>query len=153
MVTLVGTQSKFSNAVRELVELDYDAVEAYDAAINRLENTSYKSKLREFRADHERHIKELSALLLQHNEKIPEGPSAVKQWLAKGKVVLANLVGDKTILTAMKSNEDDTNAAYEKMNQHKEMWLEAREVLQRGLADEQRHKEWLEDTINVTSLV
>ena len=36
MTTLVGTQTKFVKAVRELVELDFDALEAYNAAINRL---------------------------------------------------------------------------------------------------------------------
>ncbi|MBS0184905.1 MAG: DUF2383 domain-containing protein [Proteobacteria bacterium] len=63
MATLVGTQTKFSDALKSLLELDYDAIEAYKAAIERLENQTYKDKLTEFQEDHERHVEELSALL------------------------------------------------------------------------------------------
>ena len=38
MTTLVGTQKNFAS---ELIELDYDAIEAYKAAINRLENKRF----------------------------------------------------------------------------------------------------------------
>ena len=43
MATLVGTQTKFVDALKELAELDHDAIEAYEAAINRLENEFYKT--------------------------------------------------------------------------------------------------------------
>jgi hypothetical protein len=36
MVTLVGTQDSFAGVIKELIELDYDAVEAYEAAIGGL---------------------------------------------------------------------------------------------------------------------
>lgn len=144
MVTMVGKQAEFGDALKELVELDYDAVEAYETAINRLENTEYKLKLQEFMNDHRRHIQELSDVLKKHNCDIPTGPSTGKQWLAKGKVVLANLVGDKTILSAMLSNEEDTNTAYERMNERTDKWDDAKNALSRGLKDEEVHKEWLE---------
>ena len=63
MVTLVGIQTEFEDALKDLIELDYDAVEAYDAAINRLENQDFKEKLNIFKADHEWHIQELSSIL------------------------------------------------------------------------------------------
>ncbi len=146
MTTLVGTQTEFSDALKNLLELDFDAVEAYDAAINRLGNQTYIQKLSEFRDDHKRHIKELSDLLRSHNEEVPEGPS-MKQWLTKGKVVLANLVGDDTILGAMKTNEDDTNTAYERMAEREDQWEDAKDIILRGLQDEKKHKRWLEDTL------
>jgi hypothetical protein len=37
MVTRVGMQTEFIEAVKELIELDYDAIGAYEAAIIRLE--------------------------------------------------------------------------------------------------------------------
>ncbi len=77
MATLVGTQGNFQDAVKELIELDYDAVEAYEAAINRLESQEYITKLREFKADHEKHIKNFTEHLRQQNVgSIPDGPSA-----------------------------------------------------------------------------
>ncbi len=36
MVTNVGNQSKFIDAIKELIELDYDAVESYKLAIKKL---------------------------------------------------------------------------------------------------------------------
>ncbi|RZI45260.1 DUF2383 domain-containing protein [Candidatus Finniella inopinata] len=146
MATFVGTQSDFVKALKELIELDYDAVEAYQAAINRLDNTTYIEKLESFKADHQRHITELSILLKKHSEDAPTGPSLAKQWLTKGKVVLANLVGDNTILSAMRSNEEDTNKAYERMQNYPDMWQDGIEILKRGLEDERRHKAWF-DTI------
>lgn len=144
MVTMVGTQTEFSAAVKELIELDYDAVEAYEAAILRLENTVYKGKLSEFMEDHKHHIQEFSSLLKKHNCDIPTGPSTAKQWLAKGKVVLANLVGDNAILSAMLSNEEDTNTAYERMNERTDKWDDAKDIIKQGLEDEKRHKKWFE---------
>lgn len=146
MATLVGLQNKFEDTLKELIELDYDAVEAYDAAIKRLECEEYKKNLRSFREDHQRHISELSALLQKKQITPPTEPSA-KQWLAKGKVVLANLIGDNTILLAMKTNEDDTNKAYENILNHNGRWEESVEILDKGLADEQRHRSWIEQQL------
>lgn len=144
MATLVGTQTNFADALRALIELDYDAIEAYKAAVDRIENEHYKNQLRKFEADHQRHVQELNAVLRAHGEKEVDGPSG-KQWLTKGKVVIADLFGDNPILQAMHSNEDDTNSAYERMNDHKDKWLDALEVLRRGLLDEKQHRKWLEE--------
>jgi rubrerythrin len=144
MATLVGTQSKFLEALKELVELDYDAIEAYEAAINRLENEFYKTQLQKFKKDHERHVKEINKILILKGEGPVTEPSS-KQWLTQGKVVLANLVGDKAVLQAMYSNEEDTNTAYQRLNDHADKWPETVEILTQGLADEKSHKKWLEE--------
>lgn len=143
MTTLVGTQKDFADALKELCELDYDAIEAYKTAIKRLDNPLYISKLTEFMGDHERHTDEISQLLAKHSVKIPEGPS-MKKFLTQGKVVLADLMGDDTILKAMQSNEVDTNTAYERLNKHEGKWTDSVQILERGLADERRHKAWID---------
>jgi rubrerythrin len=148
MVTLVGLQTDVVDAIQDLIELDYDAVEAYQAAINRLDNQVYKIQLRQFMADHERHIQELSTVLRRHSEEVPEGPSIGKQWLTKGKVVIANLMGDNAILLAMRSNEVDTNKAYERMSKRADLPVDISNIIARGLEDERRHKAWLESIIN-----
>jgi rubrerythrin len=147
MTTLVGTQTNFADALRELIELDYDAVEAYEAAINRIEDKGYQIQLTKFKEDHQRHIKEGNELLAKHAEDTVDSPSA-KQWLAKGKVVLANLAGDEAILKAMITNEDDTNTAYENMNEREDKWEDAYSFLELGLEDERRHKKWMEDNVS-----
>lgn len=151
MVTFVGNQENFADALKELIELDRAAVEAYQAAEDRLNHPDYKNKFKEFRADHERHIQQIIGLLENHNEKGPEGSYLGKELIAKGKVILANMIGDTTILRAMKSNEIDTNVAYERMNDREDIWPEAREILKQGQRDEKKHKDWLIQTIEAAS--
>ncbi|MBV9576779.1 MAG: DUF2383 domain-containing protein [Gammaproteobacteria bacterium] len=148
MVTKVGLQSDFISAFKELLELDYDAIEAYQVAIEKLENFSYKNALKEFKNDHENHVQEITRLLTIHGEEVPDGPSA-KQWLTKGKVYLAELMGDRAILSAMRSNEIDTNNAYERLNKYEDKWPDCVEFLKDGLRDEKRHKTWLEAELGI----
>lgn len=132
--------------LNNLIELDYDAIEAYKAAIARLEVLSDRSQLAVFMQDHQRHVVDLSALVrAQGGEPAEHGD--VKQILTKGKVVLSGLVGDKLVLEAMKSNEDDTNLAYEKALNHPNLSMEVRRVLQLNLSDERRHRAWIEQRV------
>lgn len=149
MTTQVGTQTSFIEAVKELIELDYDAVEAYEVAIKNLEKSEYKKKLESFKEDHHRHIKELSDFLSRCNEEAPTGPDNIKHLMAMGKVKLGALFGDKNILKAMISNEEDTNEAYKRMNSRVEEASDPKiaQIIGKGLEDERRHKEWLVDTI------
>jgi uncharacterized protein (TIGR02284 family) len=142
MATMVGTQRELSKLLNALLELDLDAIEAYRAACERLKNESDKTQLSSFQADHERHVRELRPFIAQMNERPAIGPDA-KVLLAKGKVVLAGLVGDRAILTAMKTNEDDTNTAYERACRRGDIPADLRVVLDRGLADERRHREYI----------
>ena len=47
----------------------------------------------------------------------------------------------------MRSNEIDTNTAYERMNEYEDKWPDSAVSLMRGLEDERRHKAWLESVI------
>ncbi|MCW5589077.1 MAG: DUF892 family protein [Legionellales bacterium] len=150
MVTKVGLQANFVSALKDLIELDYDAIEAYDAAIKRLENPQYATTLNNFRQDHQDHVTTLSSILSEHGEEAPTGPSIGKQWIAKGKVVLADLAGDHAILMAMKSNEEDTNTAYQRLNDFTDKWPDTITALSKGLDDEKKHKAWIEGILNQT---
>lgn len=98
----------------------------------------------EFCEDHRGHIQKISILLESHNIKFE--PSAdFKELLSKGKVVIASLIGDdSTILSSMLSNEIETNTAYQRMCDHPNIWLEARNFVNTALEDEKRHKAWLQ---------
>lgn len=148
MVTFVGMQEDFTKALKELIELDRAAIEAYETAIERLESQEYRDKLGEFKQDHERHVREVSDLLQNQGEDAPEQRDWTKELLATGKVMMANLVGDNAILRAMKSNEIDTNTAYERMDNHSNKWPEADNIIKQGLRDEKRHKAWLETVLS-----
>lgn len=150
MTTKVGMQENFLDAVSDLIELDYDAIEAYNAAIEKLENGNYKDKLRIFRDDHKRHVQEFSDFLKSQGKMPPAGPSG-KQWITKGKVVLAQLLGDNTILKAMSSNEEDTNEAYRRMYERKDKHPDTEKILKKGLEDESKHKAWIDEILDSVS--
>ena len=146
MTTRVGLEPDFMTAIKNLIELDYDAIAAYDAAIDRLDKEGFRKAFRDFRKDHEKHIEGLSAFLKSKEEVPPTGPSA-KSYLTQGKVILANLMGDLTILKAMRTNEIDTTTAYGRINNYEDIPKEIRGILKQGLEDEKRHLAWLEETL------
>ncbi|MDP3533676.1 MAG: DUF2383 domain-containing protein [Alphaproteobacteria bacterium] len=146
MITEKQLESEFIKAIKDIIELDYNAIAAYEAAIDRLEKEETKQALQDFKKDHERHVEELSSFIKSKNEDPPTGPS-LKSAFTKGKVMLANLIGDMTILMAMKSNEIDTNIAYERINNCPNIPEEVSDLLKQGLEDERRHLAWLEKNI------
>jgi len=143
MATLVGTQKELSSLLNQLIELDFDAIEAYQAAVERIEAVADRTQLQWFMGDHERHVRELTAFVQQMGE-TPATKADIKQVLTKGKVVIAGLLGDRAILMAMKTNEDDTNTAYERAVRRNDLPIAVRTVLERNLADERRHRSWIE---------
>lgn len=147
MVTTVGTESKVVDLLSDLISLDYAAIEAYTSAIERLDNKQFAAKLESFREDHKRHTSNLAPFVRRLGGDLPEGAGA-KSFLTTGKVAMASVMGDKAILTAMKTNEDDTNTAYERATKHEDVSTEIRKVLAANLDDERRHREWIVATIN-----
>jgi bacterioferritin (cytochrome b1) len=146
MATLVGHERDLVRLVNSLIELDFDAVEAFQAAIDRLNGGSDRAKLHQFLEDHLRHISELSALVLVMGARPSDAPNA-KQIVTTGKVMLAGLMGDRAILAALRSNAVDLNKAYERAARRNDLTDRLRYAIESALADERRHKEWLEQRL------
>lgn len=142
MATIVGTESTLEALLEDLIRLDFDAAEAYQAAIDRLENATWRTSLAGFKEDHLRHTRDLGEELKGMGRTPPSGPD-VKSILTQGKVVIGSLSGDDAILEAMRTNEADTNTAYERAVQHPQVTASQREMLERGLEDERRHCSWI----------
>jgi hypothetical protein len=151
MATTIGNEDNLDTLLKHLVELDYDAIEAYEAAVERIDNPAYKRTLEQFCQDHINHTLNLSQILRARGETPPDGPSA-KRLLTKGKVVMADMMGDKAILRAMLSNEGDTNTAYDRATSNMAVPPEILEILLLNYADEQKHKRWLESAIQQTAV-
>ena len=145
MVTTVGTESSYKDLVTDFIKLEHDAIAAYDATIAKLDDPAYKTKIQEFKSDHERHLQDLRQLADECGAEIPQGGD-MKQMLTTGKIHLANLMGDAAILKAMSTNESDTVTAYENGVSNDNVPAHAREVFARGLEDERRHKAWMDET-------
>jgi len=61
--------------LQDLIALNYDAIEAYQATVERLDDEESKMRLAEFKADHERHTKNLGAHLSAMGETRSTGRS------------------------------------------------------------------------------
>lgn len=146
MATLVGTETDLNSLLEKLIELDYDAIEAYEAAIERLDDPTTAAKLNEFKGDHVRHTEDLGKILRESGREPPK-KGDIKRVLTKGKVVLGGLAGDEAILRAMKTNEDDTNHAYERAVDNDVAPARVKEVLRKNLSDERRHRAWIEERL------
>jgi uncharacterized protein (TIGR02284 family) len=146
MTTLVGTQKDLASMLNQLLELDFDAIEAYRSAIERLKDETDKTQLAAFMADHERHTRELTAVIERMGHVPAAGPD-IKQLLTKGKVVIGSLAGDAAILLAMRTNESDTNTAYERATGRQDLSKELRDILERNLQDERRHRSWIQTRV------
>jgi uncharacterized protein (TIGR02284 family) len=136
-------QKDLPSLLDALLELDFDAIEAYRAAIARLGDSDDRAQLATFMADHERHTRDLRPLVVALGKQ-PSTGADIKQLLTKGKVIIASLVGDKAILMAMKTNEDDTNTAYERAMARDDLTPDVRVVIERNLGDERKHRAWIE---------
>lgn len=147
MATMVGKSMDYITNLKDLLVLEYDAIAAYEATVERLDDTALKQQFVVFTDEHRRHISELTELVTGLNrEAATEGD--MKAMLTKGKVVLADLFGDKAILMAMKTNEDDTNTAYERALNQQNLPAPVMDVLTRALADERKHRAFIVQTLD-----
>lgn len=143
MVTTVGTESTRAKLVQNLLQLEYDAIAAYDATIERLKDPAHSDRIAEFRGDHARHVEDLRELARQMDVHAPTEGDA-KSLLTTGKVAIAKLGGDSAVLSAMKTNEDDTVAAYRHAASNAEADAAMKGIFERALEDELRHRAYME---------
>jgi uncharacterized protein (TIGR02284 family) len=147
MATMVGNQKDLTKLLNALTELDFDAIEAYRVAIDKLENVGDRGQLGSFMADHQRHVTELQRLVIEYGER-PAVDSDAKAILTKGKVYLGGIFGDRAILLAMKTNEDDTNTAYERAAARDDLPSHVRAVITKNLGDERRHRAYIQSRLD-----
>ena len=75
MTTLIGIQeTDLPSLLTSLIKLDFDAIEAYDAALARVSHADYLEPLEDFRDDHVRHTEMLTQMLYDCGVKPPSGP-------------------------------------------------------------------------------
>jgi uncharacterized protein (TIGR02284 family) len=139
------TTEKIIEELSELIRYDYDAIGAYNTAIDDIKELSAREPLKEFRGDHERHVLELSAIVHGLGGQAPEKPD-FKGVLRKTMTKMAGLGGTEGTLKAMRSNEEVLNKTYA---HHLTLDFpdDVKEVIRRNYADEQRHLAWVESAL------
>jgi uncharacterized protein (TIGR02284 family) len=136
--------TKIVDKLNELIQLDTDAVLAYQQAIDACEVSEIASKLRSFQDDHQRHIGDLAELVRAAGGE-PMIKRDLKGFLIEGFTAIMSR-GDRSALVAMLGNEELTTTIYRAALEAK-MPNEAREVVERNFQDEQRHLAWIKDAI------
>jgi rubrerythrin len=136
--------------LRSLAELDYDTVLAYETAIEKLDDADAKKQLAEFRDDHRRHIDDINLLLVDLDGK-PLVEDDFKHVLLEGKVFIASILGDRAILKAMQSNEEETTKTYKAAVEIRGFAPEVTKLIENNYADERRHLAWVRAKLEMMS--
>ena len=123
--------------LNDLIRLDFDAVRAYDQAIEKIEDDDARDDLQQFKLDHERHITDLSEVVRSLGGTPEDGPD-LKGVLLEGMTALRSVTGTLGALKAMRMNEKLTNRTYAKAVE-RPMPEHVRDVVMKNREDERRH--------------
>jgi uncharacterized protein (TIGR02284 family) len=144
----IGTELHVSKDViqhlNELIQLDFDASKTYEQALEHVDDPLVREDLELFRADHERHIVELTRVVEDLGGEAEEVGRDIKGVLLESMTKLRSATGTLGALKAMRTNEKLTNRTYEK-SVARELPPIALEVVTRNLEDERRHLAAIEE--------
>jgi rubrerythrin len=146
MASVIGGEPALIGSLRELIELNRDAVEALAAALARLSRPGDRSRFSVFLEDHERHLTELTELARELGVR-PEGPGELRPRPTRGKLLNHGIMGDRVILEAMQTNEEDACTAYERAAYSDALPPRARALLKQSLSVERRHRDWITEQL------
>lgn len=133
--------------LNDLLQLDHDAVGAYEIAMEKLNDRDHASQIAGFRREHERHIRELNELIAEL------GGTPMNQPHATGPFKLAlqslgGLAGDRGTLMAFRQNELQVRAKYDAYAAKANLWpTHIKRVIDACALDEERHFRWVSDVL------
>lgn len=131
----------------DLAQLDIDAVHAYDQAIGQVDIPTIRDQLHRFKADHERHVRELSTVIVRQGGTAPRFSPDFKGFILQGFTALRSATGTEGALKAMKGNEELTTRTYAKA-MSKDFPPDVKALVQQNYGDEQRHLAAIEQWIS-----
>lgn len=134
--------------LNNLIQLDVDAVEAYDHAIKHVEYKDIKKRFGEFQDDHRAHIRNLSEMVGQMGGTPVKPKPDLKGYLMEGFTTLMSLTGAKQTLEAMRTNERKTNKEYEEAV-GLEFPEEVMKLLRVNYAQEMQHLAYIEEILAI----
>ena len=133
--------------LNDLLQLDHDAVGAYEIAMEKLRDRDHADQIAGFRRDHERHIRELNELIAEL------GGTPMNQPHATGPFKLAlqslgGLAGDRGTLMAFRTNELSVRAKYDAYAAKANAWpTHIKRIIDGCALDEERHYRWVSDVL------
>ena len=143
------SSEKQIDELNELIRFDFDAIGAYNSAIDDVKEIQVRNTLIQFRDDHDRHVQNLSAIVERLGGRPVDSPG-FKGVIRKTMTKVAGLGGTELTLKAMRSNEEVLNKTYAR---HLALDFpdNVKEVIRKNYGDEQRHLAWVESAIKTRS--
>lgn len=124
--------------LNDLIQLDRDAVQAYELALQRIDVPLVSERVAAFRDDHRRHVAELETLVRGMGGTPPAPAPDMRGVVTGGLTALRSATGTKGALAAMQANEVPTNRAYEEAVDL-DLPPDLRALIERNRDDERRH--------------
>lgn len=134
--------------LNDLLQLDHDAIAAYEIAMEKVENPDWADQIAGFMLDHERHVRQLNEVILElggtpRNEPHLTGP--FKEALQS----LGALGGDRGLIVAFRANELQARRKYDRYASKANRWPPNVKLVVDGNAlDEERHFQWASEVLD-----
>jgi uncharacterized protein (TIGR02284 family) len=136
-------------ALSNLVQLDIDAVHAYDQAVREIDDTIIRDRLLTFQEEHRNHISGLSKQIENLGGQPPERSQDLKGYVIEAFAAIRSFSGLKGALNAMKTTEEITNGYYGEVVSW-EAPPDVKELLRKYFSEEKIHLEYI--TSNLQAL-
>jgi hypothetical protein len=136
------------DGLNDLLQLDHDAIAAYEIAMDRLANPDWADQIAGFMLDHERHVRQLNEVILElggapRNEPHLTGP--FKEALQS----LGALGGDRGVIVAFRANELQARRKYDRYASKANRWPpNVKLVIDGNALDEERHFQWASEVLD-----
>lgn len=140
MVALVGGERDLPEMLDNLVQLDLDVRESYDAALPGVMTDPLRTMLKAFKEDYQKQASALARLLERRGRALTIG-LVTREVVGISAVTAAEVVGDQAILETLARCEQDAIAAYERAVGFADQDHQVHELLQIGLACFLRHQD------------
>jgi rubrerythrin/ElaB/YqjD/DUF883 family membrane-anchored ribosome-binding protein len=135
------------DGLNDLLQLDHDAIAAYDVAIAKLEDRDHADQIAGYRRDHERHVRELNELVARLGG-TPANHPHVTGPFKTALQSLGGLAGDKGLLMAFRTNELAVRTKYDSYASRAMLWPpDVKRVIDGAALDEERHYAWVADVL------
>jgi uncharacterized protein (TIGR02284 family) len=132
--------------LNNLIQLDIDAVHAYEQALSSIDEPVIKERMASFQEDHLRHVKELSDEVRKLGGTPEEYSKDFKGYLIEGFTALRSITGTDGALKAMEQNEVMTNKKYKNALDWN-VSPAAKAIIEKGAADEEMHIQFIRKTL------
>jgi rubrerythrin/ElaB/YqjD/DUF883 family membrane-anchored ribosome-binding protein len=133
--------------LNDLLQLDHDAVGAYEIAMEKLHDRDHADMIAGYRRDHERHIRELNELITELGGTPRNQPHATGPFKLALQS-LGGLAGDRGTLMAFRSNELSVRTKYDAYAAKANAWpTHIKRIIDGCALDEERHYRWVSEVL------